>query len=185
MKNFLTSMAAIALMLLGSQAQALTIDPATTTLDYWTSSASPPSQGNIIADFEAQLNALDPSRSMGTEYIKQDGNGETGSYAGSYTISTNFDDAGTIVYDGGGALSCPECFLMVKDGNATPKAYLFDLGNWDGEETITLSNFWPNGGAISNISLWGTPGQVPVPAPLALLAVGLAGITLRRMMKQA
>jgi hypothetical protein len=183
MKNFFTSMAAIALMLLGSQAQALTIDP--TYTPQWTSVAGP-DQNSIIADFETQIGS-----SLGTEYIKQDDSGESGSFAGSYTITTDFDSSGTITYDGGGGISCPQCYLMVKDGNAIPQAYLFDLGSWDGEETITLENFWvdptctQNCGAISNISLWGTPGQVPVPAPLALLAIGLAGITLRRMKKQA
>ena len=67
---------AVSLSAITLQAQALTITPSYTP--QWTSSAGP-SQNAIIADFDAQLNAV--GRDLGTGYFKQDlGGGETGGF---------------------------------------------------------------------------------------------------------
>ena len=110
---------------------------------------------------------------------------DTGSFAGSYT--TTFQNTATdpsgfeITYDGGSSISCPSCYLLVKDGRHEPYQYLFDISTWNGTDTITGTNFWPNGGAISHVAIYQTPGgSVPEPTSMLLLGAGLAGVSLLR-----
>lgn len=112
-----------------------------------------------------------------------DGGGEDGSFDDNY--STEYDNEpndpseATITWDGGGFIDCPVCFLWVKDGRHDPSLYVFDISWWDGMETLFLDGFWPNGGAISNLGIFGGAGgdmEVPEPATLGLL--GLAAISL-------
>jgi hypothetical protein len=129
-------------------------------------------------------------------YYKSDvGGSDSGPYAGSY--STSFDNTpldpedATIIFTSAPAISCPMCFLIVKDGNQEPAQYYFNLNNWNGTETIELTGFWPNQGAISNVAIWGfdddnPPEEIPEPASLALLGLGLVGLAvLRRRRKVA
>ena len=119
-------------------------------------------------------------------------------FAGSYntTYSNSNSDALIEHVAGENSIACADCFLLVKDGIASPPWYLFDISGWDGLMSISLNNFWPNHeDGISHISIFGggklalltarssvtsVPTSVPEPGPLALLSIGLLGVVLYR-----
>lgn len=112
---------------------------------------------------------------------------ESGQFSGSYrTTFTNTpsDPSDALIdYISGRAITCPECFLVVKDGNQSPAQYLFNLAIWNGTEDLELRGFWPNRGAISNVAIWGaTVSRVSEPGTVALLGLALAslGLMIRR-----
>jgi hypothetical protein len=114
-----------------------------------------------------------------TEVYKQDqGGGETGSFATDYTtqfFNTPTDPQEALVtWDGPNIINCPNCFVLVKDGNANPAWYLININSWDGMENLDLQNFWPAQGAISHVSIWTQP--IPVPAAVWLFGSGLLGL---------
>ena len=174
-----------ALLSFAAQAHALIINPSTTP--NWFGSATSTSQ--ILSD-------IAPHIGTSVELYKDDvGAGESGTLASSYqTIlalepptNTPAGDMATISYAGGDIVG-PTAFLLVKDGNHDPAWYLFNLtdNSWDGMETLNLEQFWPNGGNISHVSLFGTQVQVPEPATIFLLAaslLGLAGIGRKKIKK--
>jgi hypothetical protein len=95
------------------------------------------------------------------------------------------------MWDGPLWIACPTCYLVVKDGNAVPSAYIFNLGNWDGKETITLSNFWADtAGAISYVEIfnYGEGGTTLVPEAstygMMLAGLGLVGFAARRKLRK-
>lgn len=123
---------------------------------------------------------------IGTELYKQDvGGGESGALAGSY--STTFDNdpldpsEATITYTGGDVIDIP-AYLLVKDGNHSPAWYLFlfDGGTdglvWNGTDTLVLTDFWPQEGAISHVAFYGESTSVPESAGLFLLGTGFIGL---------
>jgi hypothetical protein len=108
---------------------------------------------------------------------------ELGAFASSYStlFSNPANDPGnaTISYVSGAKI-LGATHVLVKDGNHEPAWYLYDIaGLWDGTANIEAINFWPNGGAISHITIYGTTGPPTgtgpnVPEPAALLVwVGL------------
>jgi hypothetical protein len=128
-----------------------------------------------------------------------DDGGEGGTFADFYsTVFGQFDEVdkdpsgATITWTGDDdddPIKCPECYLLVKGGNAgggdAPKQYIFDIASWNGTDTIDISDFWAGGvpNAISNVAIWsnsegpdtgggaGDP-DLPVPTPIALIGVG-------------
>jgi PEP-CTERM motif len=113
---------------------------------------------------------------------------DSGTFADSYTTWFYNDigdpDNALLFFDGGPTISCPSCYLAVKDGRHSPGYYFYDLSSWNGIEAISLENFWPEGGAISHVSIWGRGGTTNVaePSTLALLGLGLLalGVVRRR-----
>lgn len=196
MKTLLKTLATIGLLLLGSQAQALIITPDNcgTTIPCASGIAG---NSNSQAVISAWITSTYPTL---TEVYKQDvgAASDVGTLAGSYTTTFGVvpgDDpldpgSANIAYGSGSFLDCitEDCFLLVKDGNHSPASYWFNLTYlWDGMETLELRDFWPNQGAISHVSLYGSTLTTTVPEPsiLSLLAISLLGMfAARRKIRQ-
>ena len=168
-----------------------------------TSSQTQPLSGSEIADLFGSSALLENLYKAEVPESSNDPVTEEGSFRHSYTTQFGFvnGDSATdpksarITYDGEPDpwIQCPECYLVVKDGAQDPAQYLFDLGYetnsgiWDGRQTIEMTDFWPDQGAISHVALWGSEQerQVPAPGTLALLGLGLLVLSFARMRTRA
>jgi hypothetical protein len=124
-----------------------------------------------------------------------DGGGESGAAAPYYTTTFSLDSeneptGAMIVWDGPLWILCPTCYLVVKDGSlGDPTTYVFDLLNWDGQETINLSGFWEDApGAISYLEIFNEGGGTIVPEAdtyaMLLAGLGLVGFAARRRLRK-
>jgi hypothetical protein len=183
---------AMALAMAGSQAQALFITPSDCD-DFGGSiecdTGNDPSNSELVSYIEMNFGVIELYKEN-TPDNAGDPDDESGPFAGSYdTAFTNSEtdpEDATITYTTGeDSISCPECWLLVKDGKHEPAWYLFNIVNWNGTDTIFLEDFWPSGGAISHVSIYGGPPgtNVPAPGPLSLLSIGLLGVCIRQLKK--
>jgi hypothetical protein len=178
----LTILLAAVLVVPTTQAEAISITPATTAV----TTGNETSQAAIDLIIAAFIAGSDELYKMEVEGLVEIGD-LAGSYDTEFFNSPDDPEDATIEYVGGPIVS-PTAFLLVKDGNSTPAWYLFNLTSlgWDGMETLTLTDFWVGRGAISHVTLYGGTTTVPEPATLSMVALGLFGVgAVRRRLRVA
>jgi hypothetical protein len=152
-------LAAGALLATAPAAEAFDITPATGVIDVTRWEDQPPTTNDTKSVLPEASLECSCDISKATEVYKDESGGTNG------TETIEADVTGQV-------------YLLVKDGNHFPAWYLFDLTGlgWNGTDTLSLSGFWPDGGEISHVGLYGGTVYTPEPATLSLLAFGLFGL---------
>lgn len=176
-KKLLLTALSSTLVLLALPAQALLLTPADADKTGW--DLDPPNPTST-KDVESYIATLFNTTKTSLYYKAEVGGSDDGEYAAAYSTVFETDPTdpaeATITYVSGEAMSCPECYLAVKDGNHAPSYYFFNLSNWNGTDAIELRDFWPEGGAISYVGIWGGTNDLPEPGTVSLMALGLLGL---------
>jgi hypothetical protein len=173
--------AALFSLLLGARGEAATIEltPADSTCT--TNVNSNLSGAQVLDIVDDCFGATGP---LSLLYKADVGGGDYGTFGSSYdtTFSNTADDPenALILYLGGTYMDCSACYLVVKDGIQKPAQYFYDLSSWNGTDTIQLTGFWPQQGAISNVAIWGRATSVPEPTTLLLFGTALGMMSLKR-----
>ena len=98
---------------------------------------------------------------------------EAGPFSGSYDISYEDDLTGFEITWIAGTPVAEASYLVAKDGNKHGH-WIFDISQWNGTETITVTGLWPDGGSLSHASIWGTPPTNVPDGGTSLLLLGMA-----------
>ena len=191
-------MLATGVMGVASQAHALNVNP-TFTPNYYEFSQNSAMNAADVKAIAVSNFGFSSTGTLALAYKQDVGGGELGNaqeyYISSFDAPLNSGDgtsAGSITWNGPlNAIVCPSCYLVVKDGNNSPKQFVFDISGWNGMETINLSGFWANtNGSISHVAIFnnqapgggGSVAAIPEPETYAMLlaGLGLVGFAARR-----
>lgn len=170
------------------QARALSITPA--TLPVFTSTQTSALSAAQVASLVGYAGTLALVYKSNVDGIPAEEGNAAAYYSTIFDLTPNDPSKATITWDGPtNAIVCPDCYLVVKDGNQNPAQYVYDISSWNGVEAIELSGFWPAQGAISHVAIFNNPGEgggtvgmIPEADTYALLLVGLGlvGFAVRR-----
>ncbi|MBE7501489.1 MAG: VPDSG-CTERM sorting domain-containing protein [Verrucomicrobiales bacterium] len=192
MKKLLLTSACVAALGMSQVANALSITPDSGILNSTRWEGNDVSQPAIDAAINLIVPGLTATALYKSDAANYDRNGnitkaqaDSGPLSGNYTTVfdvTPEDPSKATITHNGGAFVGPTAYLLVKDGNATPAWYLFRLTDltattsWNGTDELVLTDFWPNGGAISHVTLYGSTGVPDGGATAVLLGFGMLGL---------
>lgn len=192
MKNKFLKLLAVGVlgtMALSAQAAVIQLNPASPGIIGGDTLTPPTGPSNCEPGCVYDAFGLANDGSLELLYKSDVGGGDSGTFASSYnteffnTPSDPSDATISWIVDQP-AITCPSCYLAIKNGNSTPTYYFYDLSSWDGTSDIVLTGFWANTqGAISHVSIWGKDSpqfDVAEPATLGLLGLSLLGFGLAR-----
>lgn len=206
MKNALKVLTAVAVTM-GAVTQAhagpITVTPTTTVCGSPTcvvASGNESGQNDINAKIATALGITVPQVVGLLKYSDGPADPEQGVAASWYTTTFNnadlADSDARITWDGPGYINSNPVYALIKDGNATPNWFFFNISGWNGKDNIEFAGFFNETNkkgetqykAVSHVSLYGnstTPGDTPVPdggSMAMLLGMSLMGIAAARRM---
>jgi hypothetical protein len=189
--KFAALLAVACSLVLATSASALSLTPASfdATIDYKGAVFIP---GNIDAGDVEDITGNEVielyKANVGAPVVEEK---DFAAYYTTVFTNTSLDpEDATITWDGPLYITGTPIYLLLKDGNSNPWWYLFDLSarNWDGKETISLTDFWVGKGAISHVSIFGGEQTTQVPdsgATIALIGLALTGFAIASRRRNA
>ena len=182
--------AALAALCFIGSAHALTITPSDGTINVSRWEGNQTGQNQIDAAIALFIGSSTEQYKMNVGDGSDSGN-LAGSYTTTFELTPTDPSKATIKYDGGAVLQNTR-YALVKDGNQEPAWYLFDLTalGWDGTADLIFENFWPSGGAISHVALYGGSDSSGPNVPdngntIALLGCSLVAVEMARRLMRA